>query len=78
LLRAKGISSWAQWQRQGFDRNSLLADPRFADPAHDDFTLRPDSPALKLGFEPIDTRQVGPRRRPCQCPIRPAGPEFGL
>lgn len=77
-LRASGIKSWAEWQRRGFDRDSVLADPRFVDPEHGNFALRPDSPALKLGFEPIDTRQVGSRRRPCQCHIRPAGPEFGL
>jgi parallel beta-helix repeat protein len=77
-LRASGIAGWAGWLKAGFDGNSLLADPRFVDPAHDNYALRPDSPALKLGFQPIDTSQVGPRRRRCPCHIRPAGPDFGL
>jgi len=29
------------------------------DPANGDFRLRPDSPALKLGFVPIDVSKVG-------------------
>jgi hypothetical protein len=34
----------------------------FVDPENGDFTLKPDSPALKLGFEPIDVSKVGPRK----------------
>ena len=33
------------WQKLGFDRHSRVADPRFADPDHDDFQLKADSPA---------------------------------
>jgi hypothetical protein len=44
------------------DRQSLYADPRFKNPAKRDFTLLPDSPAFELGFEPIDTSDVGPRK----------------
>ncbi|MBC8871159.1 MAG: right-handed parallel beta-helix repeat-containing protein [Planctomycetes bacterium] len=47
------------WQARGLDRNSLVADPLFADPEHFDFRLRPDSPALELGIEPIDMSQNG-------------------
>ena len=32
---------------------------RFMDPAKKDFRLRPDSPAWKLGFKPIDLTDVG-------------------
>jgi hypothetical protein len=53
--------SFDEWKAKGLDRNSLIADPRFADPARRDFTLPPDSPALRLGFQPIDLRRVGPR-----------------
>ena len=34
----------------------------FVDPAHDDYRLRPESPALKFGFQPIDVTQIGPRK----------------
>jgi len=47
------------WQEKGVDRNSLVADPKFVDPAGLDFSLQPDSPALKLGFEPIDVSNCG-------------------
>lgn len=53
-----------QWRERGHDINSLIADPRFADPAKDDFTLAPDSPALRLGFRHIDVSRVGPRKPP--------------
>ncbi len=50
----------AEWQEEtGQDRGSLVADPRFVAPEQDDFRLRPDSPALQLGFEPIDLSTVG-------------------
>jgi len=49
----------AQWQEKGQDVGSIIADPKFADPGNFDFTIAPDSPALKLGFQPIDTSQIG-------------------
>jgi hypothetical protein len=54
--------SFADWQKAGYDIHSLIADPLFVASDKGDFTLRPDSPALKLGFEPIDLSKVGPRR----------------
>ena len=54
---------FAGWQKRGFDQHSLIADPLFVAPDRDDFTLRPDSPALKLGFTPIDVSKVGPRNK---------------
>lgn len=50
-----------EWRKQGQDLHSRVADPLFVDPEHGDFTLRAGSPARELGFEPIDTRDVGPR-----------------
>jgi hypothetical protein len=35
----------------------------FVDPDHDDFRLKPESPAWGLGFKPIDLSDVGPRGR---------------
>ena len=42
-----------------YDRNSVVADPLFRDFERRDFRLKPGSPALKLGFEPIDTSRIG-------------------
>jgi hypothetical protein len=49
----------AEWQATGRDTHSLVADPGFVNAREHDFRLRPDSPALKLGFEPIDLSTVG-------------------
>jgi len=56
-----GPLNWAQWQGRGMDAGSIIADPLFVDPAKNDFHLKPESPALKLGFEPFDLSEVGPR-----------------
>ena len=55
-----GIESWREL---GYDLNSLVADPQFADVAARDFGLGPDSPAWRIGFRPIDISDVGPRPR---------------
>ena len=52
-----------QWRQRNHDQNSLIADPLFVAPAQSDFRLRPESPALKLGFKPIDLSQVGVREK---------------
>ncbi len=51
--------TFAEWQALGLDRHSLVADPKFVDPAAHDFRLQPDSPALRLGFQPFDISRVG-------------------
>jgi hypothetical protein len=51
-----------QWRERGHDRNSLLEDPLFTAPDRNDFRLRPGSPAFRIGFQPIDLSDVGPRR----------------
>ncbi len=68
--------SFRQWQKRGQDIHSVIADPLFVesklveskladsklpDSAARDFSLQPESPALKIGFQPIDLSQVGPR-----------------
>jgi hypothetical protein len=67
-----GKKSLAEWQAVGQDKNSLIADPLFVDPAHGDFTLRPGSPAAQIGFEPWDLSAVGPRPHPRQRPVNRA------
>ena len=58
-----GVKSFEDWQKRGFDTHSIVADPLFVDPANDDYSLRPESPAFKLGFKPIDLSRVGLRVR---------------
>jgi parallel beta-helix repeat protein len=55
-------AGWLAWRKRGFDPHGRVADPLFRDPANGDYTLKPGSPALALGFQPIDLSQVGPRR----------------
>ncbi len=54
------LSEWESWQQAGADVHSIVADPMFVDAEHDDFRLKPESPALKQGFEPIPLEKIGP------------------
>ncbi len=60
LSEAELADEWQSWQAQGMDLHSIVADPLFVDPAHDDYRLQPQSPALQLGFEPIPFEKIGP------------------
>lgn len=51
--------SFEEWQAKGNDRHSIIADPMFVDTKKYDFRLKPNSPALKLGFKSIDMSKVG-------------------
>lgn len=56
---------WPKWWRAaGLDQHSIVADPLFVDPDKDDYRLRPESPALKLGFQPIAVENIGPYADP--------------
>lgn len=54
------LLTWDQWRERGKDQHSQLGDPLFVDPANNDFRLRPNSPALALGFKPIPVEKIGP------------------
>ncbi|MCX6997412.1 MAG: right-handed parallel beta-helix repeat-containing protein [Kiritimatiellaeota bacterium] len=51
-------------RKQDPEQKSLVADPLFVDPASGDFRLKPGSPALTLGFEPINRSVIGLIERP--------------
>ncbi len=51
--------TWEEWREQGYDTHSEVADPLFVDADNDDYRLRPESPALKMGFEPIPVDKIG-------------------
>ena len=55
-----GDKTFAQWQASGQDKNSIVADPTFADPATGDFTLKIPAIAESIGFVPFDVRDAGP------------------
>ncbi|MFC1737842.1 right-handed parallel beta-helix repeat-containing protein [Planctomycetota bacterium] len=59
----KDLNTFEDWKKLGFDTHSIIADPLFVDPENHDYSLRPDSPALKMGFKPIDLSSVGLRGR---------------
>ena len=53
-LGGEGIAKW-----QEREHGATVADPRFVSVEKDDFTLRPDSPALALGFNPFTLADAG-------------------
>jgi hypothetical protein len=48
-----------QWQDRGHDTDTIIADPLFVDAENYDFHLKPNSPALKIGFKPFDYSKAG-------------------
>ena len=55
--------TFQEWKNRGQDIHSIIGNPLFVDPENDDFSLRNESPAFKLGFKPINMTAVGPRSR---------------
>lgn len=51
--------SWQEWQAAGFDKTGLVADPLFVDAKNDNYQLKPNSPAYKLGFQRIPMEKIG-------------------
>ncbi len=74
-------ASFTQWQQRGHDLHSRIADPLLANPDSGNMSLRSDSPALAMGFKPIDVSRCGPRllwRRPASFTHWPADRETPL
>lgn len=53
--------TWDKWRESGRESGGVFADPKFTDPENFDFTLKADSPALKLGFKPFNLSNAGAR-----------------
>jgi len=56
--------TWAQWQGAGEDVHSILGDAGFANPSHGDFAMKKDAAAKRIGFEPLQIGDAGPRHSP--------------
>ena len=61
-----------QWQAEGYDLNSVLADPLFVDPQNGNYQVKENSPALKLDFKNFPMDQFGHQ----MTRIVPLGGEF--
>jgi hypothetical protein len=57
------LQTFTEWQSAGYDQHSIVADPmlKSIDINKFDWNLGDNSPALALGFKPIDLSDVGPR-----------------
>lgn len=51
--------SFKEWQAQGNDRHSVIADPGFVNPDQFDFRLKQDTISQTIGFKPFDYSKAG-------------------
>lgn len=56
-----GDRTFTQWQIAGHDRDGIVMDPLFVDPAHRDFHFKSDSAWRLIGFAPFAYEQAGIR-----------------
>lgn len=59
VQEAEPMEEWTAWQSEGWDKHSVVADPMFLDPTKDDYRLKPESPAFKMGFTPLPVEKMG-------------------
>ena len=65
LNAAELAKSLTSFEKNLIDIDPLFSgDPRSADATARDFSLRPESPALKLGFKPIPVEKIGLLKQP--------------
>ena len=55
--------TFEEWKRRGLEVGGVLADPLFVDAQNHDFRLKPESPALALGFREWDLSAAGRRKQ---------------
>ena len=55
------LEKWKSYagNEEGYDQDSMLADPKFAAPENRDYRLQADSPAYELGITSIDSSSIG-------------------
>jgi hypothetical protein len=51
--------SFAEWQKMGRDKHTVIADPLFVDPGKYDFHIRNRSMLKKIKFKPFDYSKAG-------------------
>ena len=51
--------TWEKWQVLGYDSRSVLGDSLFVDPCNGDYRVKPESPAIELGFCNFDLDAIG-------------------
>jgi len=52
VVRYNEVINLETWQSMGFDIHSLFGeDPQFIDPKNGNYTVSPNSPAFKIGFQ---------------------------
>lgn len=59
----KTWEDFRSWQEHGHDIYSLYTDPLFANPHGGNFCLKPNSPALRMGFGQVDVSETDVRPR---------------
>ncbi|HUW32745.1 MAG TPA: right-handed parallel beta-helix repeat-containing protein, partial [Planctomycetota bacterium] len=58
-IDAKNLDAASRQSQHRARVNQAGVDPRFLDPSHDNYALRPESPAWKIGFQPIPVEKIG-------------------
>lgn len=53
--------TWGKWQEAGLDTHSQVANPQFEGLNRGDYRLKANSPAYKLGFQPLPLGRIGPK-----------------
>jgi hypothetical protein len=61
--RTNGVAAFEQGNKSGNDTHSIFADPLFVEADKNNFALKKNSPALKMGFKPIHMTDVGVRKK---------------
>ena len=54
-----GVFGLDAWLKKGFDKGSIVADPKLVDRGNRVYELAPDSPAWAMGFKPIPIERIG-------------------